>query len=148
MTALVGFIGLGQMGRPMASNMVRAGFDLVVFDRMPDPVAALTALGATAASDVTGLAKQCSVVFTMLPDPASVRSVVLSELLPALAPGSIVVDLSTVDPWTTDELHQAASDAGHRFLDSPVGRSGFCGGRWYRGLQRYGACAGARFGAA
>lgn len=123
MTNSVGFVGLGQMGRPMASNMVRKGTAVTVFDLQREAVDALVALGAQAAGDIAELAARSTTVFTMLPGPPQVRSVILGEILPHLQPGSLVVDMSTVDPWTTDEVGEALRAAGHRFVDCPVGRT-------------------------
>lgn len=123
MAQSTGFIGLGQMGLPMSSNMVRKGVSLTVFDVQQAPVDALVALGARAAGSVAELAGQCDIVFTILPAPPHVKSVILGELLPNLRPGSLVVDMSTVDPWTTDEVRDALHAAGHRFIDAPVGRT-------------------------
>jgi 4-hydroxybutyrate dehydrogenase/sulfolactaldehyde 3-reductase len=119
----VGFIGLGQMGKPMASNMACKGVTLTVFDTQSAACASVAEHGAQVAGSVAELAAACSVVFTMLPGPPQVRSVILDELLPHLAPGSLVVDMSTIDPWTTDEVGDALRAAGHRFIDAPVGRT-------------------------
>ena len=123
MSSSTGFIGLGQMGRPMSSNMVRKGVSLTVFDVQQEPLEALAVLGARVAGSVAELAAQCNVIFTMLPAPPHVKSVILTEMLPNLQPNSLVIDLSTVDPWTTDEVRDALQAAGHRFIDAPVGRT-------------------------
>lgn len=118
-----GFIGLGQMGRPMASNMARKGVALTIFDTQAEASTAVAAHGAKVAATAAELAVQCDIIFTMLPGPPQVKSVILDELLPSLRPDSLVVDLSTVDPWTTDEVGDALRAAGHRFVDAPVGRT-------------------------
>ena len=120
----IGFIGLGNMGRPMASNLVRKGSRLVVYDINPAPVAVLEALGARAARDVAGVAAGSSVVFTMLPASAAVEHVVAGPggLLASLAPGAVIVDMSTIDPLVTDRLAVAAAGRGIGFVDAPVGR--------------------------
>lgn len=123
MSERIGFIGLGQMGRPMASNMVRKGVNVTVFDLDKQACAALVALGASEATSAEDVARQCPIVFTMLPGPVQVRAVVLDQIVPNLAPGSLVVDLSTVDPWTTDAVGEALRMAGHEFVDAPVGRT-------------------------
>lgn len=123
MTLEVGFIGLGQMGRPMASNMARKGVSLTVFDTQAGACDAVAAHGARIAGTPGELAARCGIVFTMLPGPPQVKAVILNELLPHLAPASLVVDMSTVDPWTTDEVGEALRAAGHRFVDAPVGRT-------------------------
>ena len=120
----IGFVGLGRMGKSMAANLRKKGFELVVFDVAPAPVEALQALGATAAASVAELARRCSIVATMLPASAEVEAVVLGPdgVLANAAPGTLVVDMSTVDPATSDRLHAAAAARGMRAVDAPVGR--------------------------
>jgi 4-hydroxybutyrate dehydrogenase / sulfolactaldehyde 3-reductase len=121
---VIGFVGLGNMGRPMASNLQRKGFPLVVFDLNPDAVARLEELGAESASSHADVASRCDIVITMLPDSASVEQVLLAEdgIVAHLAAGSLVVDMSTVDPLLTDRLAAAAASKGCAFVDAPVGR--------------------------
>jgi 3-hydroxyisobutyrate dehydrogenase len=111
---LVGVIGLGTMGAPMAANLLRAGFDLVVYDRDPARVPALpvplAASTAEAAADV---------VLVSVPGPPEVESVV-AELLPAMAPGSVVVCTSTVSPGLVRGVAADAAARGVDVLDAPV----------------------------
>lgn len=120
----VGFIGLGNMGRPMASNLVRKGFPLVAFDVNPVPLRQLEALGARSAADCAALAGDSDVVVTMLPDSASVDAVLLGPdgVLSRLRAGGLVMDMSTVDPVLTDRVAAAAAGKGIAFVDAPVGR--------------------------
>jgi 4-hydroxybutyrate dehydrogenase / sulfolactaldehyde 3-reductase len=120
----VGFIGLGNMGRPMASNLRRKGFDLVVHDVNASPMRALEALGARTSTTVGDVAAVSDVVFTMLPDSAAVETVIAGPagVLAAGARGQTIVDMSTVDPEVTDRLASAAAEAGRAFADAPVGR--------------------------
>ena len=120
----VGFIGLGNMGRPMASNLARKGFSLVVYDINPTPVRELEALGARAAASVADLAGESDIVVTMLPNSASVETVVLGEAgaLTRLEPGATLMDMSTVDPMLTDRVYAAAGLRDVAFVDAPVGR--------------------------
>jgi 4-hydroxybutyrate dehydrogenase/sulfolactaldehyde 3-reductase len=120
----IGFIGLGNMGRPMASNLVRKGTTLMVCDINPDPVRALASLGARVAGCVADVAAACDIVFTMLPTSAVVDAVVAGPegLLSVMKPGGVVVDMSTIDPLVTDRLAEAASNQGVGFVDAPVGR--------------------------
>ena len=120
----VGFIGLGAMGQPMASNLCRKGFALTVFDLREGPVRAVAALGARPASSAAAVAAAADVVFTMLPDSAAVSEIVGGPdgLLAHLPRGSAVVDMSTIDPVVTDRLAAAAADRGVAFADAPVGR--------------------------
>jgi len=120
----VGFIGLGRMGRPMASNLCRKGFSLVVHDTNPEPVRALEALRARAVDSVAAVAAASDIVLTMLPNSAIVQDVVAGAdgVLAHARPGSLVVDMSTIDPLVTDRLAQAAAGRGCGFVDAPVGR--------------------------
>jgi len=120
----VGFIGLGNMGRPMAANLCRNGFQVCVHDVRHEPVRALEALGATSAADVRGGAGSCDVICTMLPDSASVEEVVAGRggIIEHGRAGSTLVDMSTIDPFVTDRLAAAAAVSGLSFVDAPVGR--------------------------
>ena len=122
--AVVGFIGLGRMGRPMASNLCRKGFELVVHDVNPEPVGALAALGARTAGGADEVASACDVVLTMLPNSAIVEQVVAGGggVLAHARPGTLVIDMSTIDPLVTDRLAAAAVARGCTFADAPVGR--------------------------
>ena len=120
----VGFIGLGNMGRPMASNLARKGFSLIVFDINPAPLGQLEALGARAAGSCAAVAEESDLVVTMLPNSASVEEVLLGAggVLARLRPGGAVMDMSTVDPLLTDRVAVAAAEKGIAFVDAPVGR--------------------------
>jgi 4-hydroxybutyrate dehydrogenase / sulfolactaldehyde 3-reductase len=120
--ATIGFIGLGNMGRPMASNLCRKGSSLVVFDVMTERVRALEAVGARGAADVVSVVNDSDIVFTMLPTTASVESVVGDQLIPQGRRGQVIVDMSTIDPLVTDRLATAAAAKGIDFVDAPVGR--------------------------
>jgi 4-hydroxybutyrate dehydrogenase / sulfolactaldehyde 3-reductase len=124
MTERIGFIGLGHMGGPMASNLVRKGFPLTLFDIVPAAVTAVERLGATAACTPAEVAAASEIVITMLPDSASVDQVITGPggVLAHLGPGGIVMDMSTVDPLLTDRLAAAAEDHRCGFVDAPVGR--------------------------
>lgn len=120
----IGFIGLGAMGRGMAANCVRKGFSIVVHDIRPEPVAALVKLGAQAGSDVADVARRCSIVITVLPAGKEVRELVMGSggIFDHAKPGTLVMDLSTVDPDTTDRLHAEARRRGFKAVDAPIGR--------------------------
>jgi 4-hydroxybutyrate dehydrogenase/sulfolactaldehyde 3-reductase len=122
--ATVGFIGLGRMGRPMASNLCRKGFQLAVYDINREPVRELERLGARAAARVADVAAASDIVLTMLPNSAIVEDVILGAggVVAHLRRGSLVVDMSTVDPLVTDRLAAAAAEHGFSFVDAPVGR--------------------------
>jgi len=121
---LIGFIGLGKMGRPMASNLCRKGASLLVYDIEPEPVRALAGLGASASSGTADVAARADVVFTMLPDSAIVERVIAGAdgVLANARPGGVIVDMSTIDPRVTDRLAAAAAARGVGFMDAPVGR--------------------------
>src|SRR5688500_3907403 len=99
----IGFIGLGNMGRPMASNLCRKGFSLIVHDVNPAPVRTLEQLGARAGTDCATVAAESDVVFTMLPNSSEVEDVLAGRggVLTHLPEGGIVVDMSTIDPLVT-----------------------------------------------
>jgi len=120
----IGFIGLGNMGRPMASNLCRKGFRLAVHDLNRAPVAELEKLGATSAASPRDVASRSDVVFTMLPDSTVVEEVVLGPdgILAHARKGATIVDMSTIDPTVTDRLAAAAAAKGIGFVDAPVGR--------------------------
>lgn len=120
----IGFIGLGAMGRGMAANCVKKGFDLVVHDINPDAVAFLVKTGAKAAKSAAEVAKASTIVITVLPTGREVDQVVMGAggILDNLAPGSLVMDLSTIDPETTDKLHAEGKRRGIATVDAPIGR--------------------------
>ena len=120
----IGFIGLGRMGRPMASNLSRKGFRLHVYDIDPDAVAELELLQASGAANVAEVAAKSDVIVTMLPDSAVVGSVVAGAegVLANARAGSLILDMSTIDPNTTDRLAKEAAAKGIGFVDAPVGR--------------------------
>lgn len=120
----IGFIGLGRMGRGMAGNLQRKGFNLRVFDLQSAPMRALEELGAKPAASVAELSRESDIVVTMLPGPPEVEATILGlEGVLANAPGSLLVmDMSTVDPGLTDRLAETLHEQGRAFVDAPVGR--------------------------
>ncbi|WID95178.1 NAD(P)-dependent oxidoreductase [Bosea vestrisii] len=120
----IGFIGLGRMGRPMASNLRRRGFELVVHDLNRAAVEALVELGAEAGSSVADVSARSDVIITMLPNSAIVSEIVAGPggILSAARPGSLVMDMSTVDANTTDAIAASCQTQGVAFVDAPVGR--------------------------
>lgn len=120
----IGFIGLGRMGRPMASNLLKRGFALVVYDVNTEAVAALQAAGAEVGTSVADVASRSDVIITMLPNSAIVEQVISGGegVLSAARPGSLVMDMSTIDPTTTDSAAKACAERGIGFVDAPVGR--------------------------
>jgi 4-hydroxybutyrate dehydrogenase/sulfolactaldehyde 3-reductase len=120
----IGFIGLGRMGRPMASNLQRKGFDLLVHDLNAASVEALVELGAAAARGPADIAAQCDLIFTMLPATQDVEQVVLGPagLTANARPATVIVDMSTIDPKGTDRIAAGVKAAGMSMVDAPVGR--------------------------
>jgi 4-hydroxybutyrate dehydrogenase/sulfolactaldehyde 3-reductase len=120
----IGFVGLGRMGKPMASNLSRKGFRLVVNDINRSAVAELEALQCRSAESAAAVAGQVPLVVTMLPNSAVVSAIVGGSdgLLAHLEPGGLIMDMSTVSPETTDALANAAAAKGIGYVDAPVGR--------------------------
>lgn len=128
----IGFVGLGTMGRPMAMNLLNAGFHLRVFNRTASKMEHLVAAGAEAASSYADAASGCDVLITMLSDSDDVRDVVLGSdgLLSSAARGSTIIDMSTISPSAAIEIADACQVRGVHFLDAPVtgGESGAIAG--------------------
>lgn len=125
----IGFIGLGNMGAPMARNLLASGHRLSVFDLSETAMEALAAVGARPAHSVGQLVKSdAELIITMLPAATQVRQVYLGKdgLLAAVAPGVRLIDSSTIDPVTAREVAAAAVIQGNPMLDAPV--SGGTGG--------------------
>ena len=125
MTPRVGFIGLGNLGEPMAMQVAKAGFDLTVFDIRPDPIARLVALGAKEADSIDALAMRCDVILVAVVDDKQVSDVLLggsgsTGVLRIAKPGSTVVLHSTVHPDTCRALNSTAAARRIDLLDAPV----------------------------
>jgi 3-hydroxyisobutyrate dehydrogenase len=118
----VGFIGLGLMGRPMARNLLRAGFALTVHNRSRPAVDELAAAGARAAADPAAVAAASEFVITCLPGPREVRQVYFGPqgVLAGARPGAVLIEMSTVDPPTHQEIAAAAAERGLAYLDAPI----------------------------
>ena len=118
----VGFIGLGTMGSRMAANLLRHGYEVTVWNRSRGKVDDLARLGAHPAGSPAGAAEQAGVLFTMLANPDAVRQTALGPdgFLPALKPGALWTDCTTVDPDFSREMAREARERGVRFLDAPV----------------------------
>lgn len=121
----VGFIGLGTMGGPMALNVLRKGHRLTVFDISDKAVAVLTAAGATAAASPKAVAASSEVVITMVPDLPDVERVALGKdgIVEGIRPGAIYIDMSTIDPQTTQRVGAKIAAKGAHMIDSPVGKT-------------------------
>lgn len=118
----IGFIGLGIMGKPMAKNLLKAGYPLVVYDINPAPVKELAAAGAEAASSAKEVAQKTDVVITMLPNSPHVKVAVMGPngVLEGAKPGMIIVDMSSIAPLAAKEVAAKAAEKGVEMLDAPV----------------------------
>ena len=122
MSESIGFIGLGIMGSGMAANLLRAGFDLTVWNRTPERAEALREQGAKAAESPAALAGQCDIIITCVSDTPDVEAVILGPdgAVQGIRPGSLVIDCSTISPIATRELAGRLSKRGAHMLDAPV----------------------------
>jgi 2-hydroxy-3-oxopropionate reductase len=122
MSETVGFIGLGVMGRPMAKHVLAKGYPVVAYSRSRPPVDELAALGASAAGSPADVARQSTVVITMVPDTPDVETVLTgpSGVLETMSPGTVVIDMSSISPSATRRLAAAVAAKGGTMLDAPV----------------------------
>jgi len=122
MTLAVGFIGLGNMGNPMAGNVLKQGYALTVFDKNPAAMANLVAAGTKAGTSATQVAQTCEVILTCLPGSPEVEALYLgaSGLIEHTRPGSVLVDMSSVLPTTPRKIQPLAQARGIEFLEAPV----------------------------
>jgi len=119
----IGFIGIGNMGAPMAAHLVKAGFDVSVYDVRPEAVSIFVERhGGRIAGSLSELAKNAEAVITMLPGDKVVREVILggAGVATALPKGAIVIDMSTSDPVATRSLSDALKPRGIPVVDAPV----------------------------
>ena len=117
----VGFIGLGIMGKPMAKNLLKDGFDLYVYDTNVSAMDELTAMGAHAA-DYSTMAESCDAILTVLPNGSIVKQVLLSKdgVLHSIRKGALVIDISSVTPGDAKVCAEAFAAVGVDYLDAPV----------------------------
>src|SRR5262245_56464218 len=122
MAQAVGLIGLGVMGRPMAKNLLKAGYPLVVHSRSQGPVDELVAAGAKRASSPREVAGQVEVLITMLPNSPDVELVALGKdgIVEGARRGLLFLDMSTISPLVSQKVGQALGAKGVRMLDAPV----------------------------
>ncbi|MBS7700976.1 MAG: NAD(P)-dependent oxidoreductase [Chelatococcus sp.] len=121
----IGFLGLGTMGGPMARNILRKGYVVKGFDLNPAAIEAHVAAGGEAARSLSDVAEGADVVITMLPDGPDVEKAVLGEggLIHVMKPGSVLIDMSTIDPAVTRRVGAALAAKGIVMVDSPVGKT-------------------------
>ncbi len=118
----IGFVGLGIMGKPMAKNLLKAGYELVVFDVVEAPLKEVVAAGAKAATSPNDVASQCEIIITMLPNSPHVKTAVLGKngVIEGVKAGSIVVDMSSIAPLASREVAAELAAKGVEMLDAPV----------------------------
>jgi 2-hydroxy-3-oxopropionate reductase len=118
----IGFIGLGLMGRPMAKNLLKAGYPVIVHSRSQGPVDDLVAAGATRAESPAAMARQATRIITMVPDSPDVEAVLegADGVFSALQPGTIIIDHSSIAPAVARRLAGRAASLGATMLDAPV----------------------------
>jgi len=122
MAQVIGFIGLGIMGRPMARNLLKAGYSLVVHSRSRGPVDEIVKAGAKAAASARDVAAQCDVLITMLPNSPEVELVALGPngVIEGARRGLIFADMSTISPIVSQKIAKALEPKGVAMLDAPV----------------------------
>lgn len=124
--ANIGFIGVGNMGGPMAINLVKDGHSVKAFDLSADHLKAVVDAGGIAASDTADAATDVDVIISMLPAGQHVKGVYSDHVLDVAASGTLLIDCSTIDVDTSRDVHRAAADKGFAMIDAPV--SGGVGG--------------------
>tara|TARA_Y100000588_G_scaffold113663_1_gene124739 strand:- start:2788 stop:3681 length:894 start_codon:yes stop_codon:yes gene_type:complete len=118
----IGFVGLGIMGRPMAKNLIKAGYSVTVFDVIGTNVEQVVTEGASAASSAKEVAANTPVVITMVPDSADSEAAIMGPngVLEGASKGSVVIDMSSIAPGVSQKIADACESAGVEFLDAPV----------------------------
>src|SRR5919201_4558941 len=122
MAQVIGFIGLGIMGKPMSKNLLKAGYPLVVHSRSRGPVDEVVKAGAKAGTSAREVASQCDVLITMLPNSPDVDLVALGKngIIEGARSGLIFVDMSTISPIVSQKIGKALAAKGVKMLDAPV----------------------------
>ncbi|MED4977741.1 2-hydroxy-3-oxopropionate reductase [Heyndrickxia faecalis] len=132
MAQQIGFIGLGIMGKPMALNLIKAGYELVVNDLNQDAMKAVVEAGATSVSSAKEVAEKSDIIITMLPASKHVKAVIAGKngILDGIKEGAIIIDMSSITPDVSKELAALAEEKGACMIDAPVsgGESGAING--------------------
>ncbi len=118
----IGFIGLGIMGKPMARNLIKAGYRLTAYDIVRESVEEIVAAGAEAGKSARDVASRSDATITMLPDGPEVETVVLGPegVLEGAGPGSVIVDMSSISPLVAQRVGKACAEKSVAFIDAPV----------------------------
>ncbi len=122
MAEKIGFIGLGIMGKPMAKNLINAGYDVTVYDVFPDPIEEMVEAGATAGSSCADVAEKTDLIITMVQDGPQAKQAILGDdgVVEGASEGDLVVDMSSIAPGVSQELGAGLSASNVNFLDAPV----------------------------
>ena len=122
MAEKIGFVGLGIMGKPMARNLLKAGYDLTVYDIVGEAVEEVVGDGAAAASSSKEVAAATGKIITMLPDSADSERAILGPdgVLEGADPGSVIIDMSSIAPLVSQRIAAACAEKGVEMLDAPV----------------------------
>ena len=122
MATTIGFVGLGIMGKPMAKNLINAGYTLRVFDLNQAPVDEIASLGATKCGSASEAASASDVVIVMVPDSADSEAAILTEkgVLAGSKPNTIIIDMSSINPLVSQKIAKACGEKQVEFLDAPV----------------------------
>jgi 3-hydroxyisobutyrate dehydrogenase-like beta-hydroxyacid dehydrogenase len=120
-----GFLGIGIMGKAMVTNLLNAGFDVVIWNRTAKTCEPLIQLGAKQGATPAAVVAACDITFAMVSDPAAAEALCFGRdgVLSGIGPGKSYVDVSTVDPITAKKIHDAIENKGGRFLEAPVSGS-------------------------
>ena len=122
MSESIGFIGLGIMGRGMVDNLMRAGFDVTVWNRTRERMTPFIERGAKAADSPRAVAENCDIIITCVSDTPDVEAVILGEdgVIHGVSDGDLVIDMSTINPVNTVEIAKQLNAKGARMLDAPI----------------------------
>jgi 2-hydroxy-3-oxopropionate reductase len=120
--AWIGFIGLGIMGKPMSQNLLKAGYDLLVYDINPEAVKELVAAGASCGSSPKEIAEKTEIIITMLPNSPHVKEVILGSngVLEGVKAGLTIIDMSSIAPLASREIAAKAAKLNVEMIDAPV----------------------------
>jgi len=123
MAKKVGFVGLGMMGNPMSKNLLKAGYELTVWNRTESKMKEIVTSGAKPATSAKEVAEKSEVTITMLTGSADSEEVILGEkgVLEGMRPGAVVIDMSTISPETSKRIASEVARKGCKMLDAPVG---------------------------
>jgi 3-hydroxyisobutyrate dehydrogenase-like beta-hydroxyacid dehydrogenase len=120
MAERIGFIGTGNMGLPMAANLMRAGFAVRAYNRTPGRASSLAALGAETAADIKAVAEPGGILVTMISDDLALEEIALSGVIDRMAPGGVHVSMSTVSPAAARKVARQHDALGVRYVAAPV----------------------------